>query len=650
MIRERQPRILVLDGIRGVALLGVLLFHFSLPGFKNGFIWLDVFFVLSGFLITQLIQTSDRGKSYFDFLCRRFWRLGPGLLVTVGATLALGTVIMAPSHLRDLGESATLTIFPVINFWLIDEGGYFARKAVFQPFLHIWSLAVEEQFCIVWAFFLILLRPSRKWLIFGTGFLFFSSLIFSEFLMSINESAAYFLLPSRFFAFMAGAFLYLIDGQRIKNPALNDLMFLSGVSLILFGMHFVDASYPGLDGLYAVLGTFFCIWGRDGKRVKRILEIRPLVHLGRISYSVYLVHWPMIIFYSYLIPYRALTIIETISLFAGSLIVGKGLSVFADYRFQNLYLNRKIGLKHMLGAGAAAVVLLVYCEILIVSNGMPQRIDSAHSELDRKQIEVSNGLLGAHTYGEKIVVGDPEGKLVAIFIGDSFAGQYASKMNQLLKEHQQKILFIAKENCFFTFNPTSGKQIETCEKTIALAKEALKENRVPLIWAQLWTDYATLIRLPDQEDMSSSLDPSFGSSMIGRIEAMRSFLGNRPLILIGNVPGSIGIENLTSCLRRPQFLKLGCEAKLGLERKPGQREKLNIQISTWSRDQDCVFFINPFEALCRPDSCAPIEDGKFLYADDFHLSEEGARQVLASYQSELQRAFAMGSTGSCPSF
>lgn len=296
-----------LDGLRAVAVLAVILFHFSVPGFAGGFFGVDVFFVLSGFLITGiLIKQRENGTfGYLSFYSNRFWRLYPALLVTIVLTFLVGAVVFSPYYFKPLAESSLAAGLSVSNFYFWSISGYFDQNAITKPLLHTWSLSVEEQFYFIWPLligFVVSLR-SR-----AAGFLFVSitavvSLIGAELLVRNNPSATFYLMPFRILEFSAGALVSLLQSRNLFKPTwLNDLLLLTALSMLLTTFLLFDEKTvsPGLKSLLPTVATVIVFLTAEFSRLGWLLSNRSFVHIGRISYSLYLVHWPVVVYFTYL--------------------------------------------------------------------------------------------------------------------------------------------------------------------------------------------------------------------------------------------------------------------------------------------------------------------------------------------------------------
>ncbi|SDF17315.1 acyltransferase family protein [Limimaricola pyoseonensis] len=288
-----------IDGLRAVAVLPVILFHAGTPGFGGGFVGVDVFFVVSGYLITSILVADLQGGrfSILTFYERRARRILPALMLTLALSLPVAVAWMTPAQLADFAKAlvATGVFASNVLFWM--ESGYFARAAELNPLLHTWSLAVEEQFYLLFPPLLWLLwRLPRRWLRPALWALAAASFALCQWLMRADASAAFYLAPARGWELLAGALCALAarPGPRAAAP-----LAALGLGLILAGIALIGprTPFPSTWALLPVLGTVLVILGAGpGNAAGRLLATRPLVAIGLISYSAYLLHQPILAF------------------------------------------------------------------------------------------------------------------------------------------------------------------------------------------------------------------------------------------------------------------------------------------------------------------------------------------------------------------
>jgi peptidoglycan/LPS O-acetylase OafA/YrhL len=316
-----------IEGLRGVSILLVLLFHTGLPWVPGGFIGVDVFFVISGFLITGKLwrdsQSSD-GLNIAKFYAWRIRRLLPAALVAVGLIALVGLLLVAPLNRGEMATDGAASALSLANMRFIGSVDYFAPHASPSPFLHFWSLSVEEQFYLVWPTLMLLLTwrgGSRRRVLAALSVIVVASLALSLWLTEASPARAFYLLPTRVWQLGAGGLLalLLITGTSLRAGRLAWLglgaVVLSGIVLT------AELPYPGLAALLPTVGAVALLYGgaAPGGPV-RVLTSAPLRLLGKISYSLYLWHWPLLVL-PILWLERALTPLEVAVAVALSIVV-----------------------------------------------------------------------------------------------------------------------------------------------------------------------------------------------------------------------------------------------------------------------------------------------------------------------------------------
>lgn len=289
-----------IDGLRALAVVPVILFHAGLSTFSGGFVGVDVFFVISGYLITSILLADlERGDfSIARFYERRARRILPALFLVMACCIPFAWAWMLPDEWHDFSQSLVAVVLFVSNILFWREEGYFAPVAELKPLLHTWSLAVEEQYYLLFPLFLLVawrLGPRRVLLmIVGIALL---SLAASEWASRIAAGANFYLAPTRAWELLAGSICAF--ALRGRAPGANDWLGLSGIVLILLAIFAFDEKtpFPGLYALVPVVGTaLIVLFGGPGSRTARLLGLRPLVGIGLVSYSAYLWHQPLFAF------------------------------------------------------------------------------------------------------------------------------------------------------------------------------------------------------------------------------------------------------------------------------------------------------------------------------------------------------------------
>ena len=289
-----------IDGLRAVAVLPVILFHAGFGAFAGGFVGVDVFFVLSGYLITSIIL-DERARGAFSILRfyeRRARRILPALFLVMAVCIPFAWVWMLPPMFEDFARSLGLAALSLSNFWFARETGYFTPSAELQPLLHTWSLAVEEQYYLIFpALLLLTWRLWRGGAVWMVAALTLASLALAQWGQGFDAARNFYFSPSRFWELGVGSLCAFALAGR--GPWADDRFALPGLGLILAAILAFDAETPtpGVWTLVPVLGTALIVLaGGAGSRTARLLSWAPLVGIGLISYSAYLWHQPIFAF------------------------------------------------------------------------------------------------------------------------------------------------------------------------------------------------------------------------------------------------------------------------------------------------------------------------------------------------------------------
>lgn len=299
-----------IDGLRALAVISVVVFHFNNDWLAGGFIGVDIFFVISGFLITGIVcrQVANGSFSFKEFFIRRVRRIVPAATFVTLATLLVGVAFMLPADSKALSESAIASVTSLANvyFWLFLDDGYFAASTDTVPLLHMWSLGVEEQFYLIWPAILFLsYRLGGMRCLFWVGtVLAILSFLLSEYYLSRDPAFAYYMLPTRAGGLLVGCLTYMLVQKysSYSNKAVGEIFSFLGAGIIAWSFLNIDkAAFPGFVSIVPAVGAALVIAARNvgGSSIGRLLSLRPFVAIGLLSFSLYLWHWPILAFYRY---------------------------------------------------------------------------------------------------------------------------------------------------------------------------------------------------------------------------------------------------------------------------------------------------------------------------------------------------------------
>lgn len=501
-----------IDGLRTIAVISVIIYHAELVlnsghVLRGGFLGVDVFFVISGFLITSLILREREAKGQFSigkFYERRARRLLPALLTVMLFSLPVAWRYLLPEQLVDFSWSLIASLLFASNFyWDASLQVYGAESGLVKPFLHTWSLAVEEQFYILYPLILLLIyRFAKNWIVWILMAGLIASLVYAQLTVGKDPSFAFYMLPSRFWELLAGGVLAYIQFGSVRPQGgkwFERTLPSIGLLLIVYGIVFTgfDANHPGIATIPSVLGTVLIIgFAHPSEPATKILSSRLFVGIGLISYSLYLWHYPIFAFGRIIDPnpslaFKLLWIALTFALSIGTyyLIEGPfrnrqrmsvGLLVASTLIFAggigavSAYWIKNDGFKDRLGY--LAEVLEPSKRVWVSLDG-----DKCHSggAWKRQRETVADSCLFSH---------NPEGKSL-VLIGDSHAGSLADQLRQLAEKNGLNYIQITRGGCPHIIGYGSDK----CKNRGADVVERLKQYpnstivynaRIPLFMEQ----------------------------------------------------------------------------------------------------------------------------------------------------------------------
>lgn len=659
-----------LDGLRAVAVLGVFAFHLLPKSIPGGYLGVDVFFVLSGFLITALIMksTADKSFSFFDFYIRRARRLLPALIVAVIFTLLVAGIIFSPEHYKAAGQSGIYASLGVANihFWL--STGYFDLATSVKPFIHYWSLGVEEQFYLIWPALLvfgaaIFGRAGKLGLLVILSLISFGAMVWVQ----INHyDAAFYLMPFRIWEFGAGACLVFIGSKRSDDGAAAKS--LLGAVLTLAGLALILASFwwgVKIDNLAALLlvpvaGAGMIIAGGLNIVSRAVLANPVSRFLGKISYSLYLYHWPVIIFARYIFGADLSPVI-----LIGVIVIATGLA-YLSYRFIETPFRKgwtaSAALDRMAVPAALAPIILgiVFTSSHIWNqSGWAWRLSP---EL-RKVVEATREVPNPNCEHRLIpgvdkrlcVFGDRREKIDFVIIGDSHSNALAAGLTHAMKQQRLTGVAMPRGGRVPLMNTqiitTSGRGFRGDSNADFAAAFAVKPDyillhaRFALYWHTTGGDNAmeTATRYLTQLDGRGDLSAAATQAQfeLGLRETLQNIKarGIRPII-IGPVPNP-GVDPL-QCLSRPYLRTVDSALASchGFSQTQSRARNADVmaRLKALSEQEGAIFF-DPTPIYCRPGAptCNRVVNGRLIYRDDDHLSLYGGRLLGGRIVNMIQK-------------
>lgn len=659
-----------IDGIRAMAVISVVLFHAGVPGFSGGYVGVDVFFVISGYLITRFLRDDySTGRfSLIRFYERRARRILPALILVIAAATGVGYFMLMPIEYIDFSRSAfAATVFGA-NFWFLTVAGdYFSADAEFMPLLHTWSLSVEEQFYVVFPIVLwIVLRRGRVFAASVLAFLTILSLMLSVSVLPNRPDAAFYLSHLRAWELGIGALLAMVAQSWLISRPLREIVAAAGMLAIVISVALYDnhTPFPGIAALLPCVGTAALIHaGCSGASfIGRVLSWRPLVFVGLISYSLYLWHWPVLAF----LRLRLGQIDLPPGVAATAVLTAAGLAV-VSWKYVELPFRRNAGTSggkrgiFRLSAAAMCGVLLV-ATLIRESEGLPDRVPrnvqvayEAARDTNPLRARCFNQLPrnGLCRFPED---SDADEKPTILVWGDSHADAIMPGVSEAAGQLGVVGVFVGKRACAPLLGVKRAKEQlgRNCpgfnDRVIEYLE--LNEEITVVVLAARWALAAEAERAPgergDPAYLVSTTRPREGDRAIGRnfelyregvnatVDTIRSM--GRDVILLGNVP-EIGWNVPRQSINHARWGDPLPDAPSfdDVMERQGRADRVLAGLA----ERSGVHFVPIAARLCKP-ICTTHLDDRPVYFDDDHLTRFGsirliAPLVLESLQSVLSR-------------
>ena len=612
-----------IDGLRAIAVMPVVLFHAGVTAMSGGYVGVDVFFVISGFLITGIMRKEiiEGRFSILNFYERRTRRILPALSFAVALTLVAAVCLLLPTYLVDFGRSLIFLPLFLSNFYFYKHSGYFENSAALRPLLQTWSLAVEEQFYIfmplaVWAVHAFL---NKRWrLVFGS----FAAMSFalSVYMMSRGPTANFFLLPTRAWELLLGSLLVMAPPAPLRNQVLKGLLASAGLALIAWPVFaFSDATpFPGLNAAPPCFGALILIYtGVSAKSfVNRVLSWTPLVLIGQISYSLYLLHWPVTVFFRYL-TLRKPDAMGVAFIVALSLALALFSWRFVERPFRNrAFLPARW---QLFGLAGFALVAMAVCGVgLVATRGLPQRFPNAGFVGPHvAQLDPSEGrgwrngqcffldVAHAPKWNKTKCALTPPTSNKALLWGDSFAAHYTPGIAEYAKAIPYQVYQYTMAGCPPVLTYYSYAR-PGCQAFNKQALTIIKENGIKtVVLSARWVD----LKSRGMAQLKSTLN------------AMDA-LGVQTYV-IGQSPDFIANADIIAFLKgdnRPRPIDRWQDAV---------NPDINRQLRAIAGQTH--HFVDPLTSLCQADECAYRVHGELLYYDSGHLTRFGSGYAVRLY-------------------
>tara|TARA_A100001015_G_C15034972_1_gene735610 strand:- start:375 stop:2408 length:2034 start_codon:yes stop_codon:yes gene_type:complete len=667
-----------IDGLRSIAVIPVLFFHAGFSLFSGGFIGVDIFFVISGYLITSIILTENSNGTFTfsSFYKRRARRLLPALFLVIFACIPMAWLLMPPSAYENFSLSIVSVILFFSNFWFYSQSGYFTITSEEMPLLHTWSLAVEEQFYIFFPLFLTLfIYFGKKWLFLFSLILFFLSLFLSQFGENLSFSYpfydkelrfnaipdfSFYLAPTRFFELLVGCFCAYFLFYSKKDFS-SDLLAFFGVAILFLCIVFYDekTNFPGFMALIPVIATAMIILFCSKKTtLGKFLGNKILVYIGLISYSAYLWHQPLFSFS------RLASLNEPNKLFFLLLIFLSFFLAFVTYKIVENPLRKKINISISRYFYVATLILIIGVSGYL-SNGFSLRFDDSMNEkmnASKDLARLSPPYLCHQKFMENINicefgkrVQDKTLKKEVLLLGNSHARMLIPELDRVFKKENLKGIHPAKiSSCKYDIPfrsiYTSEEEHKKCLSDWTIMLDKISSENTPVIISHRLTSYITGEYFKNPEGyIEQGYDKNYKNYSTQEEDLIATNV-KKVLELISNKYKNVillyPIPEVGFSVPKALFLEERINKKIsystGFE-DFNKRNSISINILDNLSHKDKMYRIRPSNKLCNIQEigrCSIInKNGLPFYYDSNHLSPIGSRLFSEEIINFLNKSF-----------
>jgi peptidoglycan/LPS O-acetylase OafA/YrhL len=635
-----------IDGLRAIAVLSVILFHAT--GRTGGFVGVDIFFVISGFLIARILfrEVDESRISIARFYERRIRRIVPALTAMMVIVVAAFAVIATPIDFKSLAQSAVATALFASNIYFLLKSDYFDPSAEGAPLLHTWSLAVEEQYYLVFPLLVMWIGRSGRRVPVLAGLL-VASLLLSIVVTSINATQAFYLPVTRFWELLIGAMIASLPAPRLSPRAVDAIAALGlvsiGASIVFF---WPGMSFPGATALVPCLGAAALIFSGQtgGGRVHRIVAARPMVFVGLISYSLYLWHWPILVGARY-VAFRALTPVEIVAALAAMFAMAclSWRFVEVPFRIGRASRGRIFAITAAIGA-----VTLAFGIGAQVTGGFPRRLPepargyaAAALDTNPRRAECDRPASARVVAGQACQLGADGVAPNFALIGDSFADALMPGIEDAARRVGRRGYALFHSGCFpFVGVKQDNPACREASDAVLAFLKAHPEITTVIVSAR-WTSallgnrYGQLAGEGWFIEDEQSYERSYAENARVFPRALDRMLGDLAparIVLLAHIP-----EQRYDV---PRALALSSEfgfpnsVDLPVHLHQARQAELRLVLAAAAARHPKVEIIDVGALMCG-ETCPVRVGSNVLYVDDNHLSRAGAVSIAARVKTSL---------------
>lgn len=659
-----------IDGLRAIAVTSVVFFHAFPQRLSGGFVGVDIFFAISGYLISQhIIETLHEGRfSLVDFYARRIKRIYPALIFVLIVSLAAGMALMTSGELEQLAREALAGVAFIANVYFYFTRDYFSQDAAASPLLHLWSLGVEEQFYIVWpvGLYLVWRFTSRRVA---------TALIFTALLISLAGSAclsrshavaAFYLPMARFWELLLGSMLAWGEFHLRKRSEPSgaswlerwrDLASFAGLALIVAGLVLLDPKsvFPGWRAALPAGGaTLVIAGGMNAWLNRRVLSTRALIYIGLLSYPLYLWHWPILVFVRLLTggaPSTEVLLVAIAAAFGLSSMTCRFVEMPARFSMVARRYPLRVAsmlVVMMMGVGASSFAISS-------DGGLPDRFPDARFGGSEEHWFFSTACQKQFPGSEFCMMPEADGHPEVALLGDSHANHYYEGLAGALATSGTTLFAVGSGNCppFYDVDISLGGHAKSCSALFDGALDYVVKS--PNIrWVVLSSyaissiagglDYGTgdYIRLapahlPASDAVNDAANDASNLSVylsgLNRTLDRLTAAGKHVVVVLDTPELDF---DPSACVRRPGKFPVRSPCAVPRAKVEQRLEASQESILALLRSYPDVKVFNPMSTLCDQRNCYARRNGEFLYADRDHLAPGGSRFLSKGLMKDIE--------------
>lgn len=651
-----------IDGLRAIAIVSTVVFHAGLSWMTGGFTGVDIFFVISGYLIGGHIYAELRKGtfSFADFYQRRAKRILPAYFAVLLFTILAALVLLSPYEAMLFGRSAFAATLSTSNILFWKTSGYFDLHSDYNPLLMTWSLGVEEQFYAVVPILLLVVYRFRRNLL--LPFLVLTcvvSLAFAAYELPRHPTMVFYMLPSRAWELCAGVLLAVVEkGRRLSLSSRSaNLLGWAALAMLIVPIVLLSTAtpFPGFAAMPSVAGATILLATPQGWINRRVLSTAPMVYIGKVSYSFYLWHWPLlalarVVFGPKLPPLLVALLIAT----------AFGAAVLSYYLVEQPFRKSKMPpVPLLIRYGVVTAVLLVVCTVVWKSGGLPQR-DQQLARMEHEGLSLQDDPC-LEPYGKEIpntsstCMTANNSKAVALW-GDSHAAALAQAMRKIALSEGYDLIRLNKASCLPLEGVTrslpahpglAGECLRFNQRALQVLKDDARIKFVVMTgyWSAPFQDNTyegPLVQTTAEVHSNRNMDAAsalLSHALVATIQSVQAM--GKQVILLDDVPSfatdplwrvrtarSVSRYQLTNWLG----MKNGSDPGLADQGDLPAAEREGGVLAQVRRDCPGVRFINLKQSLCNTEGECFYRRGELLlYSDNQHLSESGALYALRDF-------------------